>query len=150
MQRTLVQSLVWEDATCHWATKPESCKYWNPCTLEPVLHGKRSHCNEKPSHCKEEWPPFAATRESLYAATTYHSQKVKQIKNKSSKVCCSRATMFCGKLLTKQYHPKNLCLVKLQTWILVTNKDKLSIFSIASTWSFLPLFSPLNYKNLFL
>lgn len=61
-----------------------------------------------------------------------------------------KTTMFCGELLTKQYHPKNLCLVELRTWILVINKDAMSIFSGTSTWSSLPLFSPLSYKNLFL
>ena len=34
-----------------------------PVRLEPVLHNKRSHCNEKPVHRNEEWPPLAATRE---------------------------------------------------------------------------------------
>ena len=23
-------------------------------TIEPVLHNKRNHCNEKPAHCREE------------------------------------------------------------------------------------------------
>ena len=36
--------------------------------LEPVLHNKRSHCNEKPAHLSEEKPQLAATRESLHAA----------------------------------------------------------------------------------
>ena len=27
-----------------------------------ILH-QRSHHNEEPTHCNEEWPPFAATRE---------------------------------------------------------------------------------------
>lgn len=53
-----------------------------------------------------------------------------------------KTTMFCGELLTKQYHPKNLCLVKVQTWIPVINKDTMSIFSVTSTWSSLPLFYP--------
>ena len=25
-----------------------------PACLEPVLHSKRSHCNEKPAHCNED------------------------------------------------------------------------------------------------
>ena len=32
--------------------------------LEPVLFGKRSHCNKKPAHCNEEWPWLTAPRES--------------------------------------------------------------------------------------
>ena len=36
-------------------------------SLEPVLHNKKSHCNEKPKHCKEEQLPLYATRESLHA-----------------------------------------------------------------------------------
>ena len=32
------------------ALEPRSCSYWSPHTLEPVLHHKRSCCNEKPAH----------------------------------------------------------------------------------------------------
>ena len=95
MQGTLVQALVWEDPTCRRATKPMRHNYWacalepmshnywarvpqllKPVHLEPVLHNKRSHCNEKPMHRNKEEPPLAATRESLRAATkTQSSQK---------------------------------------------------------------------------
>ena len=34
-----------------WARAPQLLK---PECLEPVLHNKRSHRNEKPAHCKEE------------------------------------------------------------------------------------------------
>ena len=44
MQRTQVRSLVWEDSTCHGATKPEC--------LEPVFHSKRSHGSEMLAHHK--------------------------------------------------------------------------------------------------
>ena len=59
MQRTRVQSLVWEDLTCLRATKhmhhnywacalePGIHNYWSPHTLDPMLCNKRSHCNEK-------------------------------------------------------------------------------------------------------
>ena len=81
-QGTQVQSLVQEDPTRCKATKPVH-NYWahmpqllKPACLEPVLCNKRSHCNEKPTHRNEEWPPLAATRESPRAATkTQHSQK---------------------------------------------------------------------------
>ena len=95
MQGTWVWALVREDPTCRGATKPvrhnhwacalepESHNYWahepqllKPARLEPMLHKKRSHRNEKPAHRNEEYPPLAATRESLRTATkTQHSQK---------------------------------------------------------------------------
>ena len=67
MQRTCVQSLVWEDSTCYVATKlvPHNDKpvlqslcttiteavsrnYWSPRALEAMLRNKRSHRSEKP------------------------------------------------------------------------------------------------------
>ena len=43
------------------ALGPVCCNYWacvlqlvKPICLEPVLHNKRSHQNEKPTHCNEE------------------------------------------------------------------------------------------------
>ena len=75
MQETRVRSLVWEDPTWCGATKPVRHNYWacvpqllKPACLEPVLHNKRSHSNEKPAHRNEEWPPLATTRESPSAA----------------------------------------------------------------------------------
>ncbi|XDC51849.1 hypothetical protein R6Z07M_003031 [Ovis aries] len=44
MQRTQVQSLVQEDSTCLGIFEPQLL---NPCTLEHVLHNKRSHHNMK-------------------------------------------------------------------------------------------------------
>ena len=37
MQGTWVRALVWEDPTCHGATKPTYHNYW-PCALEPESH----------------------------------------------------------------------------------------------------------------
>ena len=75
MQGTQVQALVWEDPTCHGATKAVCHSYWactsqllKPMHREPMLYNKRSHCIEKPAHHNEEQPPLAATRESLHAA----------------------------------------------------------------------------------
>ena len=96
MQGTQVRALVWEDPTCHGATKPVHHNYWacalepashndwarvlqllKPVHLEPVLHNKRSHSNKKPVHRKEEETPLAATRESPRAATkTQRSYKL--------------------------------------------------------------------------
>ena len=54
------------------ATGPRASKL----QLEPVLHNKRSHYNERPVHCKEEKALLVATRESPHAATkTQHNQK---------------------------------------------------------------------------
>ena len=65
------------------ALEPMRCNCWacvlqllKPTCLELVLRDK-SHRNEKPTHCSKEWPPLAATRESLCAAMkTRHSQKI--------------------------------------------------------------------------
>ena len=61
MQDTRVRALVWEDPTCRGATKPVRHNYWarvpqllKPVCLQPVLHNKRSHRNEKPAHRNEE------------------------------------------------------------------------------------------------
>ena len=40
MQGTPVLSLVYEDPTCHAATKPMSYTYWSLCALEPVFHNE--------------------------------------------------------------------------------------------------------------
>ena len=102
-QGTLVRALVQEDPTCHGATKPVCHNYWacalEPVShnywahkpqllklvrLEPVLHNKRSHCNEKPVHHNEEQPPLTTTRESPHAATkTQRSQEyINKLKKK--------------------------------------------------------------------
>ena len=50
-----------------------------PVNLEPVLHNKRGHCNEKPANHSEEQTPLAATRESPNTATkTQHRPKKKK------------------------------------------------------------------------
>jgi len=60
MQGTWVQSLVWEDSTCHGATKPVCQKYCAQCSatepvhLEPMLCNKGSHHSEKPVDHNEE------------------------------------------------------------------------------------------------
>ena len=41
-----------------WTTTTE------PVCLEPVLRNKRGHNSERPTHCNEEWPPLATTREN--------------------------------------------------------------------------------------
>ena len=58
MQETRVLSLVWEDCTCHGATKSMHHNYWSPCALKTVLWDKRS-----PYTATREEPTLAATRE---------------------------------------------------------------------------------------
>ena len=55
MQGTWVQSLVWEDSTCHRATKPVRHNYW-ACTLEPTSH---NYWARTPRACapQQEKPP---------------------------------------------------------------------------------------------
>ena len=92
MQDTWVPSLIQEDPICCRTAKPKhhnykassleprSCTYWThalqllkPSTLEPMLHNKRSHHNEKPAQGNEEWLPLAKTGEGpLLAAKTQH------------------------------------------------------------------------------
>ena len=55
MQWTQVWSLVQEDPTWYGTTKPICCYYWSLHTLEPELCNKRSHHNEKSTHCNEDY-----------------------------------------------------------------------------------------------
>ena len=49
-----------------------------PMHLEPVLHTKISHRNEKPMNGNEAKPPLAATRESpLAMIKAQYNQKIK-------------------------------------------------------------------------
>ena len=61
MQGTRVRALVQEDPTCRGATKPvchnteaREPQLLKPAHLEPMLHNKRSHRNEKRAHRNEE------------------------------------------------------------------------------------------------
>ena len=51
---------IWEDPTCQEATKPVGHNYWAHAP-EPMLCNKKSHLNEKPTHCSPQlespgWP----------------------------------------------------------------------------------------------
>ena len=91
---TWVWSLDWGVPTFHGATKPmyhnywahfldsESHNYWvhmlrlrKPTHLEPVLHNKRCHHNEKSAHRSKEWPPLTTPRQSLCTARPRTSKK---------------------------------------------------------------------------
>ena len=100
MQRTRVWALVWEDPTCHGATKlvhhncwtcalePVSHNYWahmpqllKLTCLEPVLCNKRSHCSGKPTHNNEEWPSLVTTREKPACSNKDPTQPKKKKRN---------------------------------------------------------------------
>ena len=80
---TQVRALAREDPICRgetkpmhhnywaWALEPASHNYWahvpqllKPTCLEPVLHSKRSHHNEKPTHHNED-PNTAKNKNKL-------------------------------------------------------------------------------------
>ena len=71
MQRTQIESLVWEDPTCCRATKSMHHNYW-ACTLEPASHNYWAHmpqllkptCLEPMLHKRE-----ATAMRSLHTAT---------------------------------------------------------------------------------
>ena len=80
-QGTWVQSLVREDSTCRRATKPmhnycaRVMQLLKPVCLQPALHNKRSHPNERPTHCDEEKPQLTSTEESPHeTARTWSGQ----------------------------------------------------------------------------
>ena len=54
MQGTQVQALVWEDPTCHRATKPMRHNYW-ACALEPMSH----NYSARHATTTEAWVPRA-------------------------------------------------------------------------------------------
>ena len=95
MQGTQVQSPIWGDPTRretaepHTATgpvlqslraatpdaKPAGSNYWarvpqllKPTLLEPVICNKRSHPNEKPMHCNQEWLPHCNHRKLTHSS----------------------------------------------------------------------------------
>lgn len=69
MQGASVQSMVWEDPTCHRATKPVRHNYWSSCTLKLTLH------NEKPLHCN--WK-VAPTRHNSRKPARSHKDQCSQ------------------------------------------------------------------------
>ena len=55
MQRTWVQSLVWEDCTCLGAAKPQlPSPRSHPQATGTVVHSKGNHRNQKPVRHNEE------------------------------------------------------------------------------------------------
>ena len=101
-------SLVQEDSTSLGAAEPMCCNYWSPC-LEPMLHKKRSHHNQKPVLHNEECPSTllhcslqlekACTKQQRPRAAKY---KLKERKKK--KVTELNCTSFAGKLKNVQIY----------------------------------------------
>ena len=95
MQETQVWSLLWEDYTCHRATKPVPHNYWSPSSraheLQPlsphttiteprVPHSKRSHQNEKPmNHSRSLQLEKASVQQQRPSATKKNNYFLKQI-----------------------------------------------------------------------
>ena len=78
VQGTRVPSLVPEDPTCCGATKSVHRNYGvlglrlpKPVPLEPVLHGKRSRCSERPEYHNQR----ACTQQRLSTATKNKKEK---------------------------------------------------------------------------
>ena len=68
---TQVRSLVWENSTCHRATKLVHHNYWarelqllRPAHPEPMLCNKRLHSNEKPVPRNQEQARLSANRKA--------------------------------------------------------------------------------------
>ena len=68
-----------------------------PMHLEPVLHGKRNHCSEKPVHCNEEQPLLTTAREGMHS-----NEDPVQPKNISEKIM-KTATMLMSTTVVKLY-----------------------------------------------
>ena len=115
MQAARVRSPVGEGPTCHGATKPVCHNCWactlepvshscwarvpqplKPAHLEPVLHNKRGHLDEKPAHGNEEWPSLATTRESPYTAMKTQGSRKKKRKRKKKSIRISGEHMSWG------------------------------------------------------
>ena len=93
MQGTWIRSLIWEDPTCTWETKPMSHSYWVPgsrahepqilkaACLEPVLcnknHGMSSPCSEVSSNPHSLQPEKACMQQRRPRATKKKERKEK-------------------------------------------------------------------------
>ena len=74
MQRTRVQSLVWEDS--HATRQLSLCTTaLKPTCLEPVLHNERGPCKEKPGHHRKRQSPLAASQETAHSNKDPAQQK---------------------------------------------------------------------------
>ena len=83
MQGTWVRSLVQEDSTCCWATKPMCHNHWSLSALEPVHYPERSHRNERPAlHSLRVVPPRCNLRKPPCSSEDPAQPKIDQSINK--------------------------------------------------------------------
>ena len=82
MLETRVQSLIWEDPTCHGAVKPRyHTGVLSPCATTTEACVLQQEETPQWEACKERVSPLATTREKAYATMkTQHGQKNCKIK----------------------------------------------------------------------
>ena len=69
------------------AIEPSSHNYWSRHTLEPVLHNRKGHCNEKPT---PQW------REPLLATTRENSVQQQRPSTAINKILKDKKNAYCG------------------------------------------------------
>ena len=65
---TWVPPLVWEDPTCHGATRPVCHKYWSPWTLSLCSATRQATAMRSPHAATREQPLLTITRASPHTA----------------------------------------------------------------------------------
>ena len=77
MQETWVWSLIWEDPTCHRATKPGTCNCWAhvPQLLKPACPRARALHQEQPPQWKPCTPQLESSPHSLQLGRSLCSNK---------------------------------------------------------------------------
>ena len=87
-QGTRVRSLVQEDSTCLWATRPmyhNDCNHWSLSAQEPTLWTRGATALRSPHSAIGEQPLLATTRGSLQTATETQCSQNKWVnKNKNA------------------------------------------------------------------
>ena len=70
---TAIESVLQSSGTT--TTKPMCCSYWSPCTLEPVLCHKKSHCKEMPVHYNYRVAPSCCNLEESLCSNKDPAQR---------------------------------------------------------------------------
>ena len=97
MQGTQVGSLVQEDSARHRATKPTCPNYCSPHTTtreagmpqKPLLHNRRSLCNEKPAHQNQRRSAYSNEGPALPKINTWINNLEKRM------YICITESLFC-------------------------------------------------------
>ena len=74
MQGTWVWALVWEDPTCHGATKPVCHNYW-ACALEPASHNYWAHVPRTRAPQQENPPQWEARAPQRRVGPAHRNQR---------------------------------------------------------------------------